>query len=57
MIPTEPAVLLSFINMKLRDFCEGLDELCEDLDIDREELLKKMEAAGYHYNEETKQFK
>ena len=57
MIPEEPAFLLSFINMKLRDFCEGLDELCEDLDIDKEELLEKMEAAGYHYNEEAKQFK
>ena len=57
MIPTDPAVLLSFINMKLRDFCEGLDELCEDLDIDKEEITGPREAAGYHYDENTNQFK
>ena len=57
MLPTEPAVLLSFINMKLRDAYPDLDELCADMDVDKEELIRKMETAGYHYNEDSNQFK
>lgn len=32
-IPKDPVMLLSFINMKLRDFYPSLDELCTDLDL------------------------
>ena len=38
MIPKEPVMLLSFINLKLRDFYDDLDALCDDLDIDRQEI-------------------
>ena len=57
MIPEEPAVLLSFINMKLRDFYSDLDDLCEDLDADKEDIVSRLEAAGYCYDEEDNQFK
>ena len=57
MIPSEPAVLLSFINMKLRDAYPDLDELCADMDIDKEELSAKLEAAGYRYDKDLNQFK
>ena len=33
MIPNDPVMLLSFINLKLRDFYGSLDALCEDLDV------------------------
>ena len=57
MIPSEPAVLLSFINMKLRDMYPDLDALCDDLDEDKEEILHILEAAGYQYDTENNQFK
>ena len=57
MIPKEPAILLSFINMKLRDIYPDLDALCDDLDEDKEEILRILEAAGYHYDPENNQFK
>ena len=34
MIPKDPAILLSFVNMKLRDSYSSLDDLCADLDVD-----------------------
>ena len=56
MIPNDPVMLLSFLNLKLRDFYPGLDALCEDLDINKEELLSKLDSIDYHYNQERNQF-
>jgi hypothetical protein len=46
-------MLVSYINLKLRDFYPSLDALCEDEDIDVAELSEKLAAAGYHYDRET----
>ena len=32
MIPQDPVMLLSFINLKLRDYYGSLEQLCDDLD-------------------------
>ncbi len=56
MIPKDPAMLLSFINLKLRDFYPDLDRLCEDLDADRGEIVGKLAELNYHYDEEKNQF-
>ncbi len=56
MIPKDPAMLLSFVNLKLRDYYESLDALCEDLDTDREEILERLAAIDYHYDEEKNRF-
>lgn len=56
MIPKDPAMLLSFINLKLRDFYSSLGSLCEDLNIDRTELEDKLSGIDYHYDEEKNQF-
>lgn len=56
-IPNDPFMLLSFINLKLRDNYNSLEELCEDLDIDRGELLSKLSSAGFIYVEDIKQFR
>ena len=37
-LPKDPAMLLSAVNMKLRDFYDSLDALCDDLDVARESL-------------------
>ena len=56
MIPQDPAMLLSFINLKLRDYYTSLDKLCDDLDIDRTEIEDKLSTINYHYDKEKNQF-
>lgn len=51
-LPSDPIMLYSIVNLKLRDFYSGLDALCEDLDVDKEELVKKLATAGFTYDEE-----
>ena len=41
MIPKDPVMLLSFVNLKLRDYYQNLDALCEDLDVDKAEIMEK----------------
>jgi hypothetical protein len=54
--PKDPAMLMSWTNMKLRDYYGSLDELCDDLEIDRNELESKLNAAGFEYNKELNKF-
>ena len=56
MIPKDTVMLLSFLNLKLRDFYKNLDELCEDLDIDRQQTEEILEKTGYHYDKEQNRF-
>ena len=55
-LPKDPMMLYSVINLKLRDFYSSLDALCEDMDIDKEELTAKLKAAGFEYKEENNRF-
>lgn len=55
-LPKDPIMLMSFINMKLRDLYPSLEALCEDLDIDRSELEEKLKSVGYEYDEANKRF-
>lgn len=55
-IPNDPMMLMSFINMKLRDFYPSLEALCEELDINMQELVDKLAAAGFEYNIATNRF-
>lgn len=49
-------MLLSFVNLKLRDFYSSLDALCEDLDADGKEITEKLASIAYHYDAERNQF-
>lgn len=55
-LPNDPFMLASVINLKLRDFYSSLDALCEDMDIDKNELCKKLGAAGFEYSKENNKF-
>lgn len=55
-LPQDPFMLMSFINMKLRDEYASLDELCASLDIDREWLVERLAQAGMEYSEENNKF-
>lgn len=53
----DPNILVSIINMKLRDFYSSLEDLCDDLNILEDELKNKLKSANYEYIEEQNQFK
>lgn len=56
MIPKDPMMLLSYVNTQLRDFYPSLDALVEGLELDKEELVKKLESIDYTYNAERNRF-
>ena len=56
MLPKDPVMLLSVINMKLRDRYASLDALCEDMDADKAQVISALAQIGYEYNEGTNQF-
>lgn len=56
MLPKDPIILLSTINMKLRDAYASLDALCDDLDEDKAEIIGILASAGYTYDKENNQF-
>ena len=55
-IPKDPAMLLGFVNLKLRDFYSDLDKMCEELNVDRKEIEDKLRSIDYEYDEATNQF-
>lgn len=57
MLPQDPFMLYSFINMKLRDEYPDLEELCKSFDIDRSELQNKLKVAGFEYDSVRNQFR
>ncbi|MBS5937303.1 DUF4250 domain-containing protein [Clostridium sartagoforme] len=56
-IAMDPNILLSMVNMKLRDFYSSLDDLCDDMGIIKSELEEKLESIDYKYDKERNQFK
>lgn len=57
MIPNDPVMLLSFVNMKLRDQYDSLENLCDDLNISKDEIIEKLKSIDYIYDNEKNQFK
>ncbi|MBQ5319137.1 MAG: serine hydrolase [Oscillospiraceae bacterium] len=55
-LPKDPYMLLSVLNMKLRDSYKSFDALCEDMDCDAAEITAAMEKLGYVYDEKVNQF-
>lgn len=55
-IPTDPAILLSYINTQLRDNYPSLEELVKSLSIDENEIRTKLSSIGYEYSAELNRF-
>ena len=55
-MPGDPAMMLRFVNMKLRHAYPSLDALCDGMDLDRAELEDKMAQAGWEYNPAANKF-
>lgn len=55
-IPNDPMMLLSVINLKLRDYYKSLDALCEDMELDQEAIKAKLKTIDYEYDESLNKF-
>lgn len=55
-IPQDPAMLLSFINLKLRDYYDSFDKLCEELLLDGDDIKAKLAMIDYEYDESSNRF-
>lgn len=55
-LPKDPMMLMSVINMKLRDFYPSIEDLCEDMDIDRQDLESILNKAGFEYSKEHNRY-
>ena len=56
-IPKDPYMLLSFINTKLRDDFDTVDDGCETYNVHKQELQQKLNNIGYKYITNENQFK
>lgn len=56
-LPQDPFMLLSMMNMKLRDEFSSLEELCKANDIDQSSLVRTLKDAGFEYMPEINQFR
>ncbi|MDE6312734.1 MAG: DUF4250 domain-containing protein [Lachnospiraceae bacterium] len=56
MIPRDPVMLLSFTNTQLRDHYNTLEEFCSAFDVDKQELIEKLQTIDYKYNPQNNQF-
>ena len=56
MLPKDPVMLLSFVNLKLRDYYSDLEKLCDDFDVSESEITEKLAGIDYYYNREKNQF-
>lgn len=55
-IPTDPAMLLSFINTMLRDEFSSFSDLCKSLVIDEKDIINQLKKINYTYDSEANQF-
>ena len=52
----DPVILLSYINTQLRDKYQSLDALCDDIGINKGELIEKLAGVDYRYDERLNRF-
>jgi hypothetical protein len=57
MLPQDPVILMSVLNTKLRDRYDSLEALCDDLELNRDELTGRLHEAGIDYDPERNQFR
>ncbi|MDO4780585.1 MAG: DUF4250 domain-containing protein [Bacteroides sp.] len=55
-LPQDVMMLFSVVNMKLRDQYKSLEELCEDMNVDKKELIDRLAEAGFEYSEDHNKF-
>lgn len=56
ILPNDPMLCLSVVNTRLRDHYANLEDLCEDLAVDKDTLITKLGTIDYVYDESINQF-
>lgn len=56
MMPKDPNMLLSYVNLKLRDYYSDLDAMCDDMDVSKVEIEENLSSISYFYDRESNQF-
>ena len=49
-LPRDPMLLLSVVNTKLRDYYHSLDALCDDMNVNKEEIISALKLIDYAYD-------
>lgn len=57
MLPKDPIMLYSAVNMKLRDSYSSLDDLCATEGVEKQDIIDKLRSAGFEYMPDINQFK
>lgn len=57
VLPKDPVMLLSFINMQLRDNYDSLTELCKTFMVEENTITEKLQSINYIYDKASNQFK
>ena len=55
-MPNEPNMLLSYVNLKLRDYYPSFEAMCDDMDVSLMETEEKLSQIGYTYDRVRNQF-
>lgn len=55
-LPSDPMILLSYVNTKLRDEYPSLGELCRSLGANEADLTRRLDAIGYEYDKSLNRF-
>ncbi|HIU32208.1 MAG TPA: DUF4250 domain-containing protein [Candidatus Caccousia avistercoris] len=56
-LPTDPFILLSYVNTKLRDEFPSLEELCLSLGEEEAALRARLAKVGYEYDPGRNRFR
>ena len=57
ILPKDPVMLMSFVNMKLRDEYRTLEDFCMSYGIDERGLKATLESAGFEWLPGIRQFR
>ena len=57
ILPRDPVMLMSFVNMKMRDEYRTLEDFCSSYGISQDKLRSELEAAGFSWMPGIRQFR
>lgn len=56
-IDLPPEMVLGVVNEQLRIACKDLQDLAAKFDLDSQDITRRLDHLGYHYDEASNQFK
>lgn len=56
-VPKDPVMLMSFVNMKMRDEFKSLEDFCGCYGLNQTRLMAELEVAGFTWMPGIRQFR